>query len=113
MERTFSGPEAGEGAGYAWKGNRKAGQGSMRITGAEVPHRLDIDLVFLKPFKANNTITFGLAAEGDSGSRRPWPKARPGHRSQSSHTPGQGSRAQAGTVRSGGERAPACIRLGQ
>ena len=66
MERTFSGPEAGERAAYAWKGNRKAGQGSMCITGAEVPHRLDIDIVFLKPFKANNTITFGLAPEGDA-----------------------------------------------
>ena len=85
MERTFSGPEAG--------------QGSMRITGAEVPHRLDIDLVFLKPFKANNTITFGLAAEGDSGSRRPWPKARSGYRGQAVTRAGQSRPGGHGTLR--------------
>src|SRR4051794_33134823 len=33
LQRTYTGPERGVGAAYAWTGNRKAGQGSMEITG--------------------------------------------------------------------------------
>ncbi|CAM3457958.1 SRPBCC family protein [Nocardioides dubius] len=60
MARTFSGPEHGVGASYAWSGNRKAGAGSMRITDS-APARLDVELTFLKPFKAVNQVTFLLA----------------------------------------------------
>lgn len=34
MSRTYSGPEAGVGAGYAWEGNKKAGK-------ARADHRRD------------------------------------------------------------------------
>src|SRR6478735_11795761 len=37
LQRTYSGPEAGVGATYAWKGNRKAGEGRMEITRADEP----------------------------------------------------------------------------
>src|SRR3712207_9167581 len=55
MQRTHSGPEAGVGARYAWKGNRKAGEGSMEITGS-TSDRVDIDLDFLKPFENQNKV---------------------------------------------------------
>jgi uncharacterized protein YndB with AHSA1/START domain len=66
LERTYSGPASGVGAGYAWSGNRKAGQGHMEILEATVPSRVRIDLVFEKPFKARNDTAFTItpSAEG-------------------------------------------------
>jgi hypothetical protein len=59
LQRDYSGAEAGEGARYSWKGNRKAGAGSMVIT-ASTPRMVSIELTFLKPFKASNQIEFDL-----------------------------------------------------
>ena len=71
QERTYSGADAGPGARYAWSGNRKVGQGRMEITGASEPDRVDIDLVFEKPWKAHNTTAFAITPEG-GGSRVVW-----------------------------------------
>ena len=60
LQRSFSGAPSGVGAVYAWVGNRKAGQGRMEITAADVPSRLEIALQFIKPFKSSNTTTFVL-----------------------------------------------------
>jgi uncharacterized protein YndB with AHSA1/START domain len=68
LERSYTGE--GVGARYAWSGNRKAGEGSMTMTRA-TPERIDIDLEFLKPFKAKNKIDFVLTPEG-SGTRVAW-----------------------------------------
>lgn len=73
LQRTFSGAERGVGAHYAWTGNKKVGQGSMEITAA-TPERIDIDLEFLKPFKASNTTIFELRSEGE-GTRVVWTMA--------------------------------------
>ena len=64
MRKTYGGPEAGVGASYAWVGNRKVGQGNMAITDAAAPNRVDIDLEFLKPFKAQNKTVFRLDSAG-------------------------------------------------
>lgn len=64
MERTYSGAEAGVGAHYAWRGNRKAGQGSMEITTSS-PEKVGIALRFLKPWKASNDVTFTLTPTAD------------------------------------------------
>ncbi len=61
-ERTYSGAESGVGAHYAWSGNRKAGAGSMEITGS-TPERVDVVLRFLKPWKATNDVTFTMTPE--------------------------------------------------
>ena len=58
MERTYSGPESGAGAVYAWSGNRKAGQGRMEIADAAAPSRVHIDLSFEKPWKSRNDTVF-------------------------------------------------------
>ena len=63
MQRTHSGAAAGVGARYAWKGNRKAGEGSMEITGS-TPERVDIDLAFLKPFENQNKVSIELRPAG-------------------------------------------------
>jgi uncharacterized protein YndB with AHSA1/START domain len=71
LHRTFSGAESGTGAVYGWSGNRKAGQGRMEITDATAPERVEIDLVFEKPWKARNETRFTIAPQG-SGSRVTW-----------------------------------------
>jgi uncharacterized protein YndB with AHSA1/START domain len=64
LRRTYRGPESGIGAVYEWDGNRKAGKGRMEITGADAPHRLAINLDFIKPFKASNKVVFTLVPDG-------------------------------------------------
>jgi hypothetical protein len=59
VRRTYGGSDAGEGAWYAWEGNRKAGKGRMEIT--EVTDLgVTISLQFLKPFKSTSTNQFIL-----------------------------------------------------
>ena len=70
LQRTYSGAEQGVGARYAWTGNRKAGSGSMEITGS-TPRRIDIRLVFLKPFSATNDVWFDLTP-ADGGTAVEW-----------------------------------------
>ncbi len=69
LVRTYSGAEKGAGARYAWAG-KKTGEGSMVITNA-TPDRIDIDLAFVKPFKANNKAVFRFEPEG-SATRVSW-----------------------------------------
>jgi len=61
LERSYSGAEAGTTAAYAWSGNRKAGRGRMTITEATEPSRVQIDLVFEKPWKSRNDTLFNRA----------------------------------------------------
>ncbi len=64
LQRTYSGADSGVGAKYAWSGNRKAGQGSMKIT-SSTPEQIGVELKFLKPFKASNDVTFTLSPNGN------------------------------------------------
>lgn len=64
LRREYTGPDRGVGARYAWAGNSKAGVGHMEITGS-TPERIDIDLVFEKPFKARNDTVFTLEPQGE------------------------------------------------
>ncbi len=71
MRRTYSGPDAGVGAAYAWEGNRKAGKGDMTITG-DSPEQVDIALHFVKPFPATNRIELALSPLGDASTTVQW-----------------------------------------
>jgi uncharacterized protein YndB with AHSA1/START domain len=55
----YTGPDVGPGAAYSWKG-KKTGEGSMKIVSSAAPGNVDIDLQFLKPWKANNKVAFTL-----------------------------------------------------
>ena len=66
MTRTFGGADSGVGATYAWKGNKKVGEGGMEITEATEPTRVVIKLDFLKPFEAHNIAEFTLSPQGDA-----------------------------------------------
>jgi len=71
LERTYSGPERGVGARYAWSGNSKAGEGTMEIVEC-TPTRVAADLQFLKPFKARNLTAFDLEQTGGGLTRVTW-----------------------------------------
>lgn len=60
MVRTFGTTTSGVGAFYGWNGNRQVGLGSMRITEAETPRHLALQLDFEKPMKASNRVDFTL-----------------------------------------------------
>ena len=60
LSRTYTGPPSGVGAHYAWRGNRKAGEGSMEITGSS-PERVEIELSFMKPMRSTQQVEFVLA----------------------------------------------------
>lgn len=71
MDRTYSGNDAGVGARYAWRGNRKAGSGNMEIVESDFPRTIRIRLEFTKPFKAVNPTTFTFEP-ADGGTRVTW-----------------------------------------
>lgn len=64
MQRTYSGAPHGVGARYGWSGNRRAGAGSMEITGS-TPEGVDVALAFLKPFRSTSEVRFSLAPAPD------------------------------------------------
>ncbi|MFC4786832.1 SRPBCC family protein [Nocardioides sp. MAHUQ-72] len=70
LRRTYSGPDSGVGAYYAWAGNRKAGEGSMEIT-SSTSEAIGIKLAFLKPWAATNDVTFTFVPTG-SGTEVTW-----------------------------------------
>jgi hypothetical protein len=68
---TYDGPSSGEGAKFAWDGNKEVGEGRMTIV-ESTPHKLiAIKLEFLKPFKATNTAEFKFEPEG-AGTKVTW-----------------------------------------
>jgi Polyketide cyclase / dehydrase and lipid transport len=64
LERTYTGPDSGVGAHYAWRGNRRAGEGWMEITGS-APDRVEIDLAFMKPMRGTQQVAFTITPTAD------------------------------------------------
>jgi uncharacterized protein YndB with AHSA1/START domain len=71
LERSYSGPESGLGAHYAWKGNKRAGSGSMEITGL-APDRVDIRLQFTAPWQADNKVALVFTPAQAGGTDVTW-----------------------------------------
>lgn len=66
MKRSRSGPPTGQGAVYAWEGNKEVGQGRMEIIDTAPPSRIRIKLDFFKPFEAHNSAEFTLVPKGEA-----------------------------------------------
>jgi uncharacterized protein YndB with AHSA1/START domain len=64
MQRSFSGPDSGQGAAYGWEGNKNVGTGRMEIVEVSPPNRIVIKLDFMKPFEAHNTVEFSVQPQG-------------------------------------------------
>ena len=71
MKRSHSGAASGKGAKYAWHGNKKVGEGNMEITKSVAPSNIQLDLNFLKPFKASNVTEFKVMPK-NGGSSVDW-----------------------------------------
>lgn len=71
LKRSYSGPQAGVGAVYAWQGNNEVGTGRMEITGSQPVSKVEIKLDFQMPFEAHNTAEFTLSPE-NGGTRVTW-----------------------------------------
>lgn len=70
-EVAYDGPSSGEGARFAWKGNKEVGEGRMQIITSTPHERIAIKLEFFKPFKATNTAEFQFKPE-DDGTKVTW-----------------------------------------
>jgi uncharacterized protein YndB with AHSA1/START domain len=66
MKRSYSGPESGKGAVYAWHGNKNVGSGRMEILDTTLPTRIVIKLDFFTPFEGHNTAEFTMLPQGDA-----------------------------------------------
>ena len=66
MKRSYSGAESGNGAVYAWEGNKNVGSGRMEILDATSPSKIVIKLDFFKPFEGHNIAEFDFAPERDT-----------------------------------------------
>ncbi|MBI1348043.1 polyketide cyclase [bacterium] len=62
---TFSGPEFGEGAKFAWNGNDKAGEGDMTIVRSQPGEWLDIKLHFVRPMEDTANVNFTFVPTDD------------------------------------------------
>ncbi len=71
LVRAYEGPAAGRGSVYAWKGNKKVGEGRMTIVDSVPNERIKIDLEFIKPFASRNDTIFTLTPAA-GGTRVDW-----------------------------------------
>ncbi|MBI2690885.1 MAG: SRPBCC family protein [Solirubrobacterales bacterium] len=72
LKREYSGPESGVGSKYHRVGNRKVGEGRMEITASEPSSRVELNLHFLKPIKAENVTIFELEPTAAGGTTVTW-----------------------------------------
>ena len=64
IRRSYSGAASGKGAVYEWSGNNEVGHGRMEIVESSAPDKAVLQIHFIKPFEARNTVEFTLAAQG-------------------------------------------------
>jgi hypothetical protein len=72
MKKTFEGPPRGVGAGYAWQGNDKVGEGKMSVIDSRPPVDLRLRLEFIKPFPAVASTEFVLQPETANATNVTW-----------------------------------------
>ena len=65
MKLTYDGPEAGQGASYAWNGNSQVGEGRLTIVESKPDELVRVKLEFLRPFAATNSGEFTFKPEAD------------------------------------------------
>lgn len=71
VTRDFSGASRGQGAVYAWNGNRKVGQGRMEITQSMPASKVLIQLDVVRPLAGHNVAEFTLEP-GPDGTTVQW-----------------------------------------
>ncbi len=65
MKKTYEGAPAGTGAISTWAGNKQVGEGRATITESRPSDLIRIELEFVRPFAATNTVEFTFKPEGN------------------------------------------------
>ncbi len=65
VKNSFSGPESGKDAVFAWNGNDKVGEGKMTILESHPDELVKINLQFIRPFPDTCLVDFTFKPEGD------------------------------------------------
>ena len=65
IKGSYSGPESGKGASYAFESG-KSGTGSLEIIDTSPPRKVAMKLIMIKPFAAENLVEFTLEPQGDT-----------------------------------------------
>ena len=71
MQRTYSGPDHGQGQRMDWNGNSEVGEGSLAILSSVPSSRVDMQLNFVRPMRGDNHVTFTLVP-GSQGTTVTW-----------------------------------------
>ena len=66
LKRSYSGPESGKGAAYAFDGNKDVGKGTLEILDSAPGSRVTMSLHMVEPFEVRNTVDFTLERQGDA-----------------------------------------------
>jgi hypothetical protein len=72
MNKTFSGPQSGVGASYAWQGNDEVGKGRMTVVESDPPKEITYKLEFIEPFAAVAHSGFEIAPQGERAASVRW-----------------------------------------
>jgi hypothetical protein len=62
-KNSFDGPQAGIGAGFAWSGNDKVGEGRMKIVDSRPGEHVHVAVDFVRPFEGKSTSEFSFKPE--------------------------------------------------
>ena len=66
------GPSSGVGAKQLWNGNNKIGEGSMEIVASQPFEQVLYKLCFVRPFKAENSVSMTLKPAADNQTEVTW-----------------------------------------
>ena len=64
IKSTYSGPESGPSAKYAFEGNNQVGTGSCEIVESKPNEYVNMRLLMIKPFAGENKVVFTLKPQG-------------------------------------------------
>ena len=64
-KNSFEGPAAGVGAGFAWSGNDKVGEGRMKIVDSRPGERVHFSVDFMRPFEGKSASEFSFKPDGE------------------------------------------------
>jgi len=58
LQKSFEGPQEGEGAIYTWKGDHNVGVGKMAIAKSQTPEKVVINMTFIEPMPGDALVEF-------------------------------------------------------
>ena len=66
LKRSYTGPENGKGAAYAFEGNGDVGKGTLEILDSAPASKVTMALRMREPFQVDHKVDFSLQAKGES-----------------------------------------------